>query len=326
MTTLVTGATGFVGRHLAPLLVARGEPLRCLVRPTSDRRALEAAGAELVVGDVTDARAAAAAAAGCRRVVHLANLYSLWEPDPRVYHQVNVEGTRLLLEAALAAGVEHFLHVSTVAVFGRPAHLPFNEDTPPGPVRFSEYARSKAAGDALARDCARRGLPLTIAYPAAVLGPGDPQSTGRYIADVLAGRMPAALFSASLLTAVHVRDVAAALAAILGRPDTIGRQYIIGREQLTLGQLTDLIAAIGGVRRPWPPVPDALAGAGAALLDGLARLLRRPPLWGLSLDAARTLRAGVCADGSRAERELGLTYTPIRVAVEEAVQALRQSP
>lgn len=308
-----------------PLLAARGEPVRCLVRATSDRRPLQAAGVDLVEGDVTDPAAVRAGLQNCGRVVHLANLYSLWEADPGEYRRINVDGTRVVLQAALDAGVDHFVHISTVAVFGRPAQLPFTEETPLGPVRYSEYARTKYAGDQVARLVAARGLPLTFLYPAAVLGPGDPKSTGRYIADLLDRRVPMGLFPGAELTGVHVRDVAAAIDLVLQRPDlTVGEGYIVGRERLTMGELTRLVTEIGGVRHPWPDLPDPLAMLTAALVDGGARLLRRPPLWGLSLEAARTLRAGVCADGSKIERHLGLTYTPLRVAVEEAVRAIQE--
>jgi len=309
-----------------PLLAQRGEPVRCLVRPTSDRGLLQAPGVEFAEGDVTDPAALRAGLAGCRRVVHLANLYSLWEADPGAYRRVNVDGTRHVLDAALDAGVDHFVHVSTVAVFGRPDVRPFTEGTRPAARLPSEYARTKAAGDELARRAAANGLPLTVLYPAAVLGPGDPKTTGRYIADLLERRVPVGLFSGADLTGVHVRDVAAAIDRVLERPDvSVGEKYLVGRERLTLGELTRLVAEIGDVRRPWPDLPDALAMLTAATLDAASRLLWRPPAWGLSLEAARTLRAGVSADGSKIERDLGLTYTPLRTAIEESVRAIQDS-
>lgn len=307
-----------------PLLAARREPVRCLVRSSSDRGPLLIDGVDFVEGDITDPAAVRAGLAGCSRAVHLANLYSLWEADPRVYRRINVDGTRIVLEAALDSGVEHFVHVSTVAVYGRPAQRPFTEETRPASALPSEYARTKAAGDHVAREVAARGLPLTVIYPAAVLGPGDPKTTGRYIADLLERRVPMSMFAGADLTAVHVRDVAHALDLVLLRPDTtVGEEYIVGRERIALGELTRFVTELGGVRRPWPELPDALAMLTAGILDGLSRLSRREPLWGLSLEAARTLRAGVSADGRKIERDLGLTYTPLRTAIEEAVQAIQ---
>ena len=119
---------------------------------------------------------------------------------------------------------------------------------------------------------------------------------------------------------VVVKNLARPSGGIL---QTVGEDYIVGRERLTLGELTRLVTEIGGVRRPWPDLPDWMAMLAAAVLDGLARLTRRPPMWDLSLEAARTLRAGVCADGRKIERDLGLTYTPLRTAIEEAVESLR---
>jgi dihydroflavonol-4-reductase len=323
MTTFITGATGFIGRHLVPLLLSRGESLRCLVRPTSDAGALREAGVELVEGDVTDPASLRGAVSGCRRVIHLANRYSLWERDPTVLRRINVDGTRAVLEVAREARVELFLHVSTVAVFGSPEQQPFDESTPVAASRASEYARTKYEGDLLVEECAAAGLPVVYAFPAAVLGPGDPQATGQYIADVVRGRMPVGLFGDAVLTAVHVRDVASAIATLVARPDLVGQRFIIGREEITIRDFNSLIAEVAGVRAPWPYLPGWAGLLSAALLTGISRITRCRPPWGLSLDLARTIAADVRADGSRAEGELGLTYTPIRQAVEEAVQALR---
>ena len=215
------------------------------------------------------------------------------------------------------------LYLSTVAVFGSPAQQPFDESTPVAAGRASEYARTKYEGDLLVEEYAAAGLPVVYAFPAAVLGPGDPQATGRYIADVARGRMPLGLFGDAILTAVHVRDVAAAIATLAQRPDLAGQRFIIGREEIAIRDLNSLIAEAAGVRAPWPYLPNWLGILAAALLTAVSRLTRRRPPWGLSLDLARTIAADVRADGSRAQRELGLAYTPIREAVEEAVRALR---
>ena len=324
-TVFITGATGFVGRHLVPRLAGQVGTLRCLVRRTSDTRALEKAGVDLVYGDVGDAAAVRAGMEGCDRIVHLASIYSFWERDPGVYHRVNVEGARTVMAAALEAEVDAFVQVSSVVVFGRPDRTPFDENTPVGPRRFSQYARTKYEADLVAEELGARGLPVVFVYPGAVLGPGDPKATGQYIADVVFGRMPVALFSGSHLTFVHVRDVAEAITRILSREITSGDRYIVAGEQVSLAKLNAMIADIAGVRQPWPPVPDWMGMLSAALLTAISRLVRRPPPWGLSLDMARTSRAGFRADGSKAVRELGLEYTPVRIAVEEAIRELGQA-
>lgn len=297
--------------------------MRCLVRRTSDTRALDGAGVDLVYGDVNDADAVRAGMAGCDRVVHLASIYSFWERDPEQYRHVNVEGARTVLAAALDAEVAAFVQVSSVVVFGRPDQCPFDEDTPVGPTRFSQYARTKYEADLVAEEFRGRGLPVIYVYPGAVLGPGDPKTTGRYIADVVTGRLPMALFPGAHLTVVHVRDVAEAIARILDREVVSGDRYIVAGDQICLAELNAMIADIAGVRRPWPVLPDWAGMLCAGLLTAISRLVHRPPPWDLSLDMARTSRVGFRADGSKTERQLGLTYTPVRAAVEEAVRELR---
>ena len=322
---LITGATGFIGRHLAQQLCANGDAdrVRCLVRPSSDVGELEQLGVELVHGDVTDWDGLRAAMEGCGQVVHLANLYSFWEPDPSVYRRINVEGTRLTAQAAIEAGVDLFLHVSTVATFGRPAEVPFNEDSQPGPKRFSEYAQTKFEGDEIVEALAQEHqLPLAVIYPGSVLGAGDPKSSGRYIADIVYRRMPATLFADRVVTWVHVNDVATVLRRILALESPGGRRYIVGGSRATFHQLNRMIQAASGTRPPRLEIPDWISLLSARLLTGIAQLTGWSPPFGLSTDVARTMIGGVQADGSRVCRDLGLTYTELRVAVEDAVAAL----
>lgn len=325
---LITGATGFIGRYLVRRLCAAGraDSIRCLVRASSDVAELEGLGVELVHGDVTDWEALRTAMRGCRQVVHLANLYSFWERDPSLYRRVNVEGTRLAAQAAIEADVELFLHVSTVTIFGRPNQVPFNEDSPPGARQFSEYARTKFEGDEIVESLAREHqLPLAVVYPGSVLGAGDPKSSGRYIADIVYGRMPATLFADRVITWVHVDDVAAALQRLLDLEDAGGRRYILGGSRLTIHQINRLIQEASGVRPPRLELPDWLSLLSARLLTGVAHLTGWPPPFGLSTDVAHTMIGGIQADGTRICRDLGFEYTDLRQAVAEAVEALDES-
>ncbi|MEE2658404.1 MAG: NAD-dependent epimerase/dehydratase family protein [Candidatus Latescibacterota bacterium] len=325
--TLITGATGFVGSHTVPRLLSDMDTpanLRALVRPSSDTRALESQGVELAEGDVSDRDSVHAALEGCRRLVHLANVYSLYERDTTVYSRVNIVGTRNVMECAADAGLELVVHISTVVAFGRPATIPFREDSPVGPLRFSEYARTKYVGDLIAEELARsRELPLAVLYPGSVLGAGDPKSSGRYVSDIVYRRMPLVPFANAVVTWVHVRDVAEAIARLLQRDDAVGSRYIIGKHRLTVHQINELIRDISGVRLPLLQPPDWMSTVIAALLTAWARATDTRPGWGLSRDLARTLRWGVQADGSRAECELGLSYTDIRTALGDIIDGFQ---
>ncbi len=321
MTLFLTGATGFIGRRLCRRLAATPHRLRCLVRNPAKAGDL-LPGVDLVQGDVTDPASVRRGLAGCEGVIHLANIYSFWERDPSRYRAVNVEGTRHVLEAALEAGVRRVVHISSAVIFGKPAQVPFNEQSPPGPERFSAYAQSKYEGDQLARALRERGLPLVVLYPCGVLGAGDPKGSGQYIADLVRRRMPAAVLPDALLTWVHVADVAEAIALAVDQAGLDGQGYIIGREQLSLGQFNQLVRDLSGVPLPRLTLPDAAVMPLARLLTGLARLTGRPPLWGLAVDQVRTVLTGFRAEGTKAERDLGLVYTPIRAAIAEAIAEL----
>jgi dihydroflavonol-4-reductase len=317
---LLTGATGFLGTHLARRLAADGLPLRALVRPTSDTAELEQLGIELAIGDVTDWQAVCAAVDGCRRVVHMANIYSMWESEPALYQRVNVEGTRRVAQAAAESGVDLFLHVSSVVVFGRPDEVPFHERCAPGPERFSEYARTKFEADRVVEEFAvSHRLPVAILYPASILGPGDRKSSGRYIDDIINRRLPMAVFSDDVLTWVHVNDVTDAIGRLLLRPDAAGARYVIGRHRLTMHQINEMIHEISGVLPPRYEMPDWLARLTARVLTGWASVTGQPPLWGLSTDITRTLVHSIQADGTRAERDLGLQYSDVRTAIADTI-------
>jgi dihydroflavonol-4-reductase len=324
MKVFVTGATGFIGGHVVPRLLRDGHELRCLVRRADAGRRLEKLGAATATGDVTDRASIERALPGCDCVIHLANVYTFWERDRRVYARVNVGGTRHVMECALAALVPHVVHVSSCVGFGRPADVPFTEASAPGPERFSEYARTKHDGDLVARELhEERGLPLVTIMPGAVVGPGDTKTTGDYIRSLVARRMPARVMEDSVITLVHVRDVAEAIAHAAARDDLAGRRYLVGAERLTFGEINRMVGEVAGVPLPALAMPGWLATAGAALLTGLSGLTGRPPPWGMSTDQIRTMKHGFAFDGSKAARELGIAYTPIRTAIQEMVAEIR---
>jgi dihydroflavonol-4-reductase len=325
MRVFVTGGTGFVGKPTVERLVEGGHEVRCLVRRTSRTSELEALGCELTHGDVTDKASVLEGMRGCEWGVNLANVYSFWEPDKGAYRRVNVEGTRNVMEAALETGLSKVAHVSTLVVWGKPPQSPFDERTPEGPERFTEYARTKYEGDEVVWELYRqKGLPVVVLYPGAVLGPDDPKSTGQYVRDLIERRAPARIFEDSAFTFVHVDDVALAIVRALEKEGNEGEKYLVGKHSLTMGEFTRMVSEISGVPPPKMRLPGPLVMAGAALVTKAADLTGRPPLSGMSTDMMRNIREGVVFDGSKSERELGLTYTPIREALEEEVASHRR--
>ena len=324
MKTFITGATGFIGTHLVKRLSQTKHVLYCLVRKTSDVRGLKERGATLITGDVTDKDSLLEGMRGCDWVINLANIYSFWEPNKQVYTEVNVKGTRNVMECALETGVSKVVHISTAGIYGKPVDCPFTEESKVGPVRFSEYFRTKYEGDLIAWELYEKtGLPLVMVYPAAVLGPGDPKTTGQYIQDLIHRRMPARVFEDSIFTFVHVKDVAEAIVRALEKEHNLGQKYLVGTHQLSFGQFNEIISEISGVPLPKISLPDWLVAVNATLLTGLANLIKKPPMLGMAKDKIRTMKQGCRIDGSKAEKELGITYTPIRVAIEDAIASFQ---
>ena len=333
MRIFITGGTGFIGQHTLRRLAEAGHELVCLIRPGSEARlrtsgilAQLPASLTIIPGDVNDRAALRQGLAGCDALIHLANVYSMWLPDPREFERVNVEGTRNVLEAALETRVGKVIYVSTVAVYGKPAESPFTEESQPGPRLFSAYARSKAAADAIAWQLyQQRGLPLVALYPGIVLGPGDDKPSGVYIRDFIQGKVPTPIFRRSIETYVGVEDAAECILRALEKPGNLGQKYLVGNERLSGMAYARLICAAAGVKMPWMRLPSIVVLAAAYLFTWRANLItHQPPPWGLSIDAGWTLLMGFCYDGSKAERELGLRYTPVIESLRAAVQWYRR--
>jgi len=317
MKTLVTGATGFLGSHVARALAGRGENVRVLVRPSSDLRALEGLDAERCTGDLRDRASLERALDGVRRVFHIAADYRLWARDPREIHESNVTGTQNLLESAQRAGVEKFVYTSTVATIAvpRPGRLPNEETQSALGEMIGHYKRSKFAAEQCALGAADAGMPVVIVNPTTPVGPGDwkPTPTGKIIVDFLNGRMPGYVDTG--LNFVPVEDCAQGhlLAAEQGRA---GQRYILGGRNLTLKQMLDMLAAASGRPAPRWKFPYALAYAAGCVDTGVSRLLGREPQ--IPLEGVRMARHKMFVDASKAERELGFAPGPIEAALERA--------
>ena len=318
MKTLVTGATGFLGSHVARALAGRGENVRVLVRASSDARALEGLDAERCTGDLRDCASLERALVGVRRVFHVAADYRLWARDPREIHESNVTGTQNLLDAAGRAGVEKFVYTSTVATIAVPrkGSLPNEETQSSLTEMIGHYKRSKFTAEQCARSAAASGLPVVIVNPTTPVGPGDwkPTPTGKIIVDFLNGRMPGYVDTG--LNFVPVEDCARGhlLAADRGR---IGERYILGGSNLTLKQMLDILASKSGRPAPRWKLPYVLAYATGCVDTGVSRLLGSEPR--IPLEGVRMARHKMFVDASKAERDLGFAPGPMEAAFGRAV-------
>ena len=323
MTTLVTGATGFVGTHVARQLVSAGQSVRVLVRSGSNSEALGGLDVEYFEGDLRDVGSLERAMQGVRRVFHVAADYRLWTPRPEEIYENNVEGTRKLIAAAQNAGVERIVYTSTVATIAVPRHgaLP-NEDTHATLAEMiGHYKRSKFLAEQVAVEAAAKGVPVVIVNPTAPVGPWDwkPTPTGRIILDFLKGKMPAYVDTG--LNVAAVEDVAAGhlLAAEKGR---VGERYILGARNMTLKQILDALSAITGRPAPRVRLPHAVALAAGYADQLFSRLAGREPQ--IPVEGVKMSRHRMFVESDKAERELGYRPTSVEAALERAVRWYEQ--
>jgi dihydroflavonol-4-reductase len=322
--TLLTGATGFVGSAVARVLLARGHRLRLLVRRGSDRRNLTGLDAELAEGDLTDAASVRRAVEGCRYVLHVAADYRLWVPDAAAMLTANVEGTRTVMRAAMAAGVERVVYCSSVAALGlNPDGRPADEATPVTEQdMIGAYKRSKFLAERAVLALVDEGLPAVIVNPAAPVGPRDirPTPTGKMILDAASGRIPA--FVDTGLNVVHVDDVAEGHALALER-GAVGERYILGSENLMLGDLLALVAQSVGRRPPTIRLPMGLIWPIAVAAEGVARATGIEPM--VTRDTARMARKRMFFSSAKAASALGYAPRPARAAIADAVAWFREA-
>ena len=321
---LVTGASGFVGAAVARALLARGRKLRVLLRPQSDRRNIEGLAVEPRIGSLEDGASLAAALDGCGALFHVAADYRLWVRDERQMYRANVDGTRLLMEAALAQGVSSIVYTSSVAVLGIIGDGTPSDETTPSTLAdmIGPYKRSKFMAEELVRDLVRtRGLPAVIVNPSTPIGPGDvkPTPTGRIIVDAASGKMPA--FVDTGLNIVHVDDVAAGhlLAEERG---TLGERYILGGEDMSLAEILKRIALLTGRKPPTLRVPIPAIWPLAVATEAWARISGKEPL--LTIDGLRMAKKKMFFSSAKAERALGYRARPAQEALADAVAYFRR--
>lgn len=318
MTTLVTGAAGFLGSHVARQLAARGESVRVLLRTSSSNRAIADLPLEYVTGDLRDPASLERAVQGVQRVFHVAADYRLWAKRKQDIYDSNVGGTKNLLEAARKSGVELFVYTSTVATIAVDRPQPPNESTD---AKLEEmvghYKRSKWLAEKEVREAASGGFPAVIVMPTTPVGPWDwkPTPTGKIILDFLNGKMPG--YVETGLNFVGVEECAAGhlLVAEKGKR---GERYLLGGENLTLKALLDRLHQITGLAAPRLKIPHGLALGVAYASTAFSRLVGREPQ--IPVEGVKIAQHMMFVDASRAQRELGFEPGSVTAALERAVR------
>jgi dihydroflavonol-4-reductase len=319
---LVTGGAGFVGSSVVRAVLGRGAEVVALVEPGGDTANLDGLDVEVVWGDLRDVKAVDAAVSGCGTVFHVAALYRFWAPDPHAFYDINVTGTRHILDAARSHDVARVVYTSTVGTLGLTGAT---TDAPVDERSFAHvdhlfglYKQSKYVAEHEVLRAAAEGLPVVLVQPTTPVGPRDrgPTPTGKTVLEFLEGRIPG--YVDTTLNIVDVEDVAAGhlLAADAGRT---GRSYILGGQNLQLRDVLGTLASVTGLPAPTRRFPAALALAAGHVSEVVeGRLLRREP--SVPLEGARMSTTHMSFDDSRARDELGYTSRPAAVALERAAR------
>ena len=319
MKSLVTGGAGFIGSWVVRELLAEGIEPRVLLLKGEDERNLEGLDVERIWGDIRDASSVQKAMQGCRWAFHLAAIYALWLPRPGLMREVNVDGTRNVLQAALEKGVERLIYTSTIAVFGgQGLETDATEESPfvLGPTR-DLYAISKYESHKIALEFVDKGLDLTIVAPCGPIGPGDvgPTPTGRFLLSSV--NLPLCPIVGTIANFGDVRDMARGhvLAARKGRT---GESYLLGNENLWYHELASMAHEATGIRKSTVRIPAPLLKIGAHAMKLMAEAgIKRPPL--ITPTSVDIGTRGLRADCSKAIHELGLPQTPMKKAVKDAL-------
>jgi dihydroflavonol-4-reductase len=324
MKTLVTGATGFIGSTVVRELLKDGVDVRVTVREDSDTRNIDGLDVERVYGDTRDRESMRAALKGCDALYHVAAYFAHWSLNKDLFYEVNVEGTKNILEEALAQGIEKVVYTSTANTVGaHGAGNLVNEDGEFNQWKTGDhYAISKYLAEVEAKRLCEQGLPVVMVNPTLVIGVRDikPTPSGKLIIDIVNRDMPGYIDGATNI--IDVEDVARGhlLAAYKGR---VGEKYILGNENVTVGDFFKLVAKIGGVKPPRLKLPYPVALLLAYAFHAQARITKKPPV--VSLSQVRIGKMGEHFDNSKAVDELGLPLTPLETTVESTIEWFLQN-
>ena len=325
MNVLVTGATGFIGFHVAKLLIEKGFSVKALVRDENDAPALKDLGVTPVKGDIRDFDACCNALKGCQHLYHLAADYRLWVPDPAVMYAINVRGTKNIMQAALMRSVEKVVYTSTVGVLAARADGALSNEESSADIRdmVGHYKKSKFLAEGEVRHYIGQGLPAVIVNPSTPIGPFDrkPTPTGKIIVDFVNGKVPAYLDTGLNFVDVEVVAAGHALAAEEGR---VGQRYILGNRNITLRDFFGILARMTGkkapaVRLPYVPVLMA-AYVNEALSTWITGKHPAIPLTGVKM-----ARKYMFFDCAKAVKELHLPQSPVERALEKALRWFEQN-
>ena len=319
MKTLVTGATGFLGSAIVRELLDDGRDVRILARPNADMGNVEGLGLETVRGDSLKS-----AIKGCHVVYHAAAYYSFWDKNKNLIFDINVGGTRSLLQAALELGVKKVVYTSTVGCIGlRPDGSPADEDTPHDPATLcNDYKLSKFQAEQVAKEYAAKGLPVVIVNPSTPIGPRDikPTPTGKIVLDFLNRKTPA--FIDTGLNLIDVRDCARGH-ILAEEKGSVGERYILGNQNLSLREIYQLLEKITGLRAPTVKMPYWVAYSAGWACEMVADYITgKPPA--VPLGGVKMAKYLMYFDAAKAVRELGLPQRSVENALADAVQWFRE--
>jgi len=323
LKAFITGATGFLGSHVARVLTDQGANLRLLVRPTSNLKNLQGLNADTAVGDLRDPVSLEKAISGCDTVFHVAADYRLWVRDPNEMYRSNVHGTRALLEAARKQGVQRVVYTSSVATIGFTSDgQPADEESPVSLAdMIGHYKRSKYMAEQVAMEAGRSRMHVVTVNPTTPVGEQDvkPTPTGRIVVDFLKRKFPA--YVETGLNLVDVRECARGHVAALEKGKT-GERYILGGEDLTLKQILDKLSQITGLPSPTIKLPYIFALAAGVVDEAITgTVLRREPR--ATVDTVRMGKKKMFACSAKAEHELGWKIVPVDNALQRAVDWFR---
>ena len=324
MTTLITGATGFIGSAVARELTDKGEKIRCLVRESSNMKNLDGLPVEIAIGDIRDIDSVQRALKGCDRVYHLAAVYANWLPDPGVMYRINEEGTRSVLTACRKAGIQKTVYCSSVAALGAHGKTPADES-----AQFNlnstkdHYYISKYRAEQVALEFARIGLPVVIVNPSGPIGPRDiaPTPTGALIINLLKGKFPGYVDGG--INLIDVTDCARGIVAAMEKGQT-GEKYILGNRNVSIKEYFDLIVQVAGKgKSPSLRIPGWMAVLSGFGYQILARITGKPPV--TSASWARVCSHYSWWDCTKARENLGLRQRPLEESIGEAIEWFKKN-